>query len=133
MIDQTTQLRIKIDPGPDASDEELENLTRQLREELIELDIGSVDLGLADGTPAGSKSGLPIDWTTLFVTLAASGGVITTMITAIQAWLIRHYGRSVTLEIGGDKLHVTDLSSEEQQRLINAWLSRHRGFVLPNE
>jgi hypothetical protein len=39
----------------------------------------------------------------------------------------------VTLEIDGDKLEVTGLSSEEQQRLINAWLSRHGGIVIANE
>jgi len=63
--------------------------------------------------------------------LAASQGVFTTLIEAIKAWLTRHERYTISLEIAGDKLEVTGLSSKEQQRLIDLWVGRHTGaFVI---
>jgi len=130
MIDQTAQLMLNIDAGPEADAEELEQLTRQLRGELTELDVETVNLIRGGAAPRGAKVGDPITWGALLVTLIASGGVLTTLIGALQSWLTRHERRSVTLEIDGDKLEVTGISSEEQQRLVNAWVSRHTGIVI---
>ncbi len=119
------QLNIDADQEPDA--EELAELTRKLRDDLLHLDVETVDLASAGEAPTGTKAVDPVTAGTLLVTLAASGGVITTLINALQSWLTRHERRSLTLEMGGDKLEVTGISSEEQQRLIEAWLSRQRG------
>ncbi len=127
MTDRETRLVLNIDAGPEADAEELAELTRQLREDLLHLDVETVDLAHAGEAPTGTKAVDPVTAGTLLVTLAASGGVLTTLINALQSWLTRHERRGVTLEIGGDKLDVTGISSEEQQRLIDAWLSRHRG------
>jgi hypothetical protein len=69
----------------------------------------------------------------LLLTFAASGGVLTTLINVLQSWLSRHERRSMTLKIGDDELEVTGISSEQQQQLINDWLSRNKGLVLPYE
>jgi hypothetical protein len=130
---QTTQLMLNIKAGPETNEEELAELTRQLREELLELDVETVDLVRTGEAPARAKAGDPVTWGALLVALVASGGVLTTLINTLQSWLARHERRSVTLEIGGDKLEVTGISSEEQQRLINAWLSRHGGIVIAND
>ena len=127
MTDGESQLVLNIDPGSDADAEELAELTRQLREDLLQLDVEAVDLVSGGKAPAGTKAVDPVTAGTLLLTLAASGGVLTTLINALQSWLTRHERRGVTLEIGGDKLEVTGISSEEQQRLIEAWLSRQRG------
>ena len=127
MPDQTAQLMLNLDAGPETDAEELAELTRQLREDLMELSVEAVDLVRAGKAPEGAKAGDPVAWGTLLVTLAASGGVLTTLISALQSWLTRHERRSVTLEIGGDKLEMTGISSEGQQRLIDAWISRHTG------
>lgn len=126
MTNQATQLRLTLNAEPETDGEELEKLTRQLREELLELDVQAVDL-MTDGLiPAKAKAGDPITWGTLLLTLAASGGVFTALIRVLQAWLTRHERRSITLEIEGDKLQVTGITSAEQQQLIDAWLNRHR-------
>jgi hypothetical protein len=133
MPDQTTQLMLNINAGPETDEEELAELTRQLREELLELDVEAVGLVRAGEAPERAKAGDPVTWGALLVALVASGGVLTTLINTLQSWLTRHERRSVTLEIGGDKLEVTGISSEEQQRLINTWLSRHGGIVIAND
>jgi hypothetical protein len=133
MPDQTTQLMLNIHAGPETDEEELAELTRQLREELLELDVETVGLVRAGEAPERAKAGDPVTWGALLVALVASGGVLTTLINTLQSWLTRHERRSVTLEIDGDKLEVTGISSEEQQRLINTWLSRHGGIAIAND
>ena len=124
---QTTRLTVHINAGPDADTAERETLTRQLREELIDLEVDSIDLSHAGETPPGAKAGDVIAWGDLILALVASGGVLTTLIGAIQSWLTRHERRSVTLEIDGDKLEVTGTAPEEQRRLIEAWIRHHSG------
>jgi hypothetical protein len=125
MSRKNTQLLVTFDTDTDTDTEDLERLTRQLREELSDLDV-QADLMTGGSAPANAMAGDIIEWGTLLVTLAASGGVITTLINVLQAWLTRHDRRCVTLEINGDKLQVTGISSAEQQQLIDAWLNRHR-------
>jgi hypothetical protein len=127
MMYQNTQLVLGIDVGQDADEEELADLTRQLREEVLELDVDAVDLVRSGETPERAKSGDPVAWGNLMVTLVTSGAALVTLISTLQAWLKPHQRRncSVSLEIDGDKLEVTGISSEEQQYLIDSWLRRH--------
>lgn len=133
MANQTIQLLLNLKAGPETDTEELAELTQKLWEELAELDVETVDFVETGEVPIKAKSGDSFTWGALLLTLAASGGVLTTIINVLQAWLARHDEHSLTLEIEGDKLHVTGISSEEQQRLINAWLTRHQDIVISND
>lgn len=121
----TKQLVLSIKADPETDAEELEELTRQLREEIMELDVESADFAGVEEVPAGAKVVEPISLGTVLVTLLATGGVITTLINAIQAWLTRHERQSITIEIDGDKLEITGISDGEKQQLVNAWIHRH--------
>ena len=126
MVDRTTQVRLTINAGSDTDVSELEELTLRLKEELADLDeVESIEMARAGETPAGAKAGDAVLLGDLVMQLLAAGGVLTTMIGALQAWLKRHGRRSVSVEIGGDKLEVTGLSSQEQRRLVDAWIARH--------
>ena len=123
---QMSKLKLHIESGTEDDAEELERLTLQLKEELLGLDVEAVELVRTEKMPHKAKSPGAVDLGTLLLTLAASGGVITTLINVLKSWLNRHERRSITLEIGGDKLEVTGVSSEEQQRLIDSWLNRRK-------
>jgi hypothetical protein len=125
MTDETAQVILNIDAGSEADTEELEELTQQLREELMELNVESVDLVRAGEEPVGAKVVEPVSWGTIVVTLLAAGGVVTTLINAIQSWLTRHEQRSIIIKINGDQLEIKGISSQEQQKLVDAWISRH--------
>jgi hypothetical protein len=134
MTDQTVRIHLGLDDtSPEADAEESERAARQLRDGLLELDVQTVEFAPGGETPEGTKAGVPPDLSTILLTLAASGGVLTTIIGVLQSWLTRHERRSVTLEIDGDKIEITGISSEEQKRLIDAWMRRHRGFVIADE
>lgn len=85
--------------------------------------------------PTPGEKGLEVDWNTLLLTLAASGGVLTTLITAIQAWAETRQQVSVTLTLGDDTLTIDGRGpySAAQQAAIDRFLARHKGYVLPHE
>jgi len=126
MTDKPTQLLLSIASDPETDEQEMEELNRQLRKELMELDVDAVDQVGSGRAPAGAK-GDPVTLGTLLVTLAASGGVLTTVINTVQSWLTRQERHAITVEIGGDKLTITSVSSEQQQRLINDFIRYHKG------
>ena len=84
-----------IDTGPDSDDEERAGLARRLRQELLELsEVEHVESPTAEAAE-GSKSPFgAIDYQALIVTLAASGGVPTTLIAAVQALLLHREKRA---------------------------------------
>ena len=119
------QLRLVINTTLDTDDRELDRLTRQLRREILELDVENVALVESEEAPAGAK-GDAITLGALLITTAASGSLFPSLFDLLKSWLMRHGLRSVTLEIDGDKLEVKGISAREQQELIDAWMSRHR-------
>ena len=123
MPDDSVQLKLHI-ALQNGDAEDLATLTQRLMSELKELGVESVEPVRLSESPEGTK-GAGIDWGTVLVTLAASGGVLTTLINLLQARLTRDERRSVTVEIGGDKLMLTGVSSQQQQQLIDEWLKRH--------
>lgn len=131
--EEENQLLINIESvsKEEEDPEELERITRNLREDLAEADaIEKVDLVIKEGekAPEGSKSGAEVAALgSLLVTLGASAAssVIPNLGNTLQSWLTRHERRKISLEMGGDKLEVTGVSDKEQQKLIDAWISRH--------
>jgi hypothetical protein len=61
----------------------------------------------------------------LLIAIGASGGVLTTLIGLLQAWLVRGSARTLAVEIDGDRLELPAATSEERKRVTDAWLSRH--------
>ncbi len=130
MTIEATKLLIKINPSPDVDLEELEKLTRKLRQELLELDIESADFVVQGEKLVGAKAGDPINWGTIIVTLLAAGGVATKLVDLSQTWLTYNQQQSIILEIDGDKLEVKGISTEEQQKLIDMWIERHNKKII---
>ena len=69
----TTQLLVTLDAEPDTDTEDLERLTRQLREELSELDVRA-DFVTGGPAPASAKAGDDIEWGKLLLTLRFRAG-----------------------------------------------------------
>jgi hypothetical protein len=124
MTSESSEMLIKLDGLPGADDEEMTRLVGSLRTELRALDIRSVRQPVA-AAPDKSKSGGVPSPDQLVVGLATSPDVLASVIGWIGAWLGRNRARSAKLSIGGDTLEVTGLSTAEQQRLIDLWVSRH--------
>jgi len=120
VLDVTISLRDEVDDG------ELDRLTRQLRDEIADLDVEEV--GLAPGTelPLGAK-GEPITIGSIVVALA-SAGVFTGLIELLKSWALRREGRTITVKakVGEREVEMTysptETSPEEMTRFANTIL-----------
>ncbi len=114
-----TDVRVEVAGYPDSDDEERADLTTRLRADLEAHDL-EVAHPSADA-PVGSK-GAGLEWAQLVVSLA---GTVPAMVAALQGWMGRHHGATVSLEIEGDKLTLADASEADQRRLVETFLARH--------
>ena len=124
MEEQPATLGIQVAVGPDADPEEVAEATLQLRRELLDLDVEAVELPRGGAPPPGTRA----------VELAALGALVVTVgqspllgpvLAAVRSWLAGSPQRSIKLELDGDTLELSGLSSNEQRRLVDEWLGRH--------
>ena len=120
MLDLTISLQDEVD------DEELDRLTRQLRDEIVELDVEEVELDPVTELPPGAK-GDPITIGSIVVALA-SAGVFTALIELLKSWALRREGRTITVKakVGEREVEMsyspTETSPEEMTRFANTIL-----------
>src|SRR6266581_5628063 len=109
------ELVLSIGVDEDADQPEL---TAWLRQELLELDVESVESVKMGEIPPGAKGLEAIGIGALVVGLAQSADMLKAVVDTVQSWLAGHHGRTVKVEMDGDTLEVTGVSSSAQQRLI---------------
>jgi hypothetical protein len=123
MAEGSATLGIQLVVGLDDDAEEVAEATLQLRRELLDLEVEAVELPRASEAPPGTKA----------VELAALGALVVTVanshllgavVTAVRSWLAGQQQRSIELQLDGDVLKLTGLSSKEQRRLTDEWLHR---------
>ncbi len=124
MEEQPTTLGIRVVVGPDAEAEEVAEATLQLRRELLDLDVDAVELPRAGDAPPGSRAVELAALGALLVT-AARSQLLGSVVAAVRSWVASSPKRSIKLELGGDVLELTGVSSAEQRRLTDEWLRRH--------
>lgn len=116
-----SDLIVRVNLATDGDEEEAAGLARRLRAELLDLDVDAVE-SVPDGVvPEGAK-GLSSLTGALAVRLGAAG--LQAVLGKIRDWVSRS-GRSVEVTIDGDTVKVTGATSEQQEKIINAWLARH--------
>ncbi len=123
MEPEQVKLRIDIGDAPDAEAGELDEATVQLRRELLELDIDDVERPAAGPPPPGTRGAEAVVLGTLLVTLGREG--IRALGRVLTDWLSRNTRRTITLQLDEDVIELTNVSTENQQRLLDAFLARH--------
>lgn len=83
------QLFITIDTD-DTDPEELADLTRSLRRELLALDVEDAEFAQGAELPEGAKSAGAINWNTVILTLIGSGGVVSSLVMVLSSWVQRN-------------------------------------------
>ena len=115
---------LRVDAGPGAEPAEMAELADQLRAELAAQEVETEPVAV--DAPEGAK-GAGVELGSLLVVLAASGGVLTSLVGTLQAWLTRQSRSRLVLEIDGDRVELTGASDAERSRALEAWLARHGG------
>jgi hypothetical protein len=122
MADVTIALGVQA--GHDADASEVALATDHLRRELIEFDDVEVAPMPGGEPPPGSRGVDPATVGGLLLTVANSQ-LFGRVVSAIRTWLGAQPERSITVEIDGDSLVLTGVSSEDQIRLADEWFARH--------
>ena len=87
---------LHLEAGKDADAEELDRLTRQLREEIQELDVESVEPLEAGALPESAKSAEALTLGALAVVLLPA--VVPKLIEFLQVWSLRGENRTVKIK-----------------------------------
>jgi hypothetical protein len=108
--------------GADA--ERLDELTRQLRDELLELDVVSVSVPVLGPPPPGAKALDIAAIGALLVTLKGSVELVEKVVATIRAWLGRGASepRQVVLTVGEHSIELAAATEQQQQSLVDEFL-----------
>ena len=98
----------------DATEDELDRLTRQLLKEVRDTDVESAELAKGGPAPAGSK-GDPITMGAIAIEVLPA--VLPSVIALVQAWVMRGPGRMVKFKGTGSEF---EGSPDELQRVLTA-------------
>ena len=120
MTDRFIQIRLDIQGDEDTDEREMADLTQQLQEEVLTVDVESADLPPRESAPPGAKAADPISLGTILVAMAA-GGTFGVLANVLHSWITRHDRISVSVEIGEYKLQLTGVDPAERQKLIDLW------------
>jgi hypothetical protein len=124
--DGTMNVLLVLSPDPELDSEAREQVARQLRAEIAELDVESIRPGPGGPTPDGAKGTDPVALGAIIVALSASGGVFTALIDTLRDWLGRSSARHrVSLTIDGDTIELERASAAERRDLVDAYIRRH--------
>ncbi len=117
-----------------ATDQELEVIGDLLRDELLGLEVGPIRRMSEGAAPPGTRGVDIAALGGLLVSLPATPPILEAVIGVVRDWLKRPRQdrgvRSVHIEIDGDVLELSQVSADEQGRLIEDWLQR-RGSRRP--
>jgi hypothetical protein len=119
------ELSLELQAGPDTDAEELAQLAGRLRTELLDLDVDAVQQPVRGEAPEDSMGDALVAAGELVVRLVTSPELLVLIIGGVRSWLRRSRVRSVKLTLDGDTLEVTGVSSAEQERLADLWVTRH--------
>ena len=112
-MEETNKAEFHIEvSATDATDEELDSMTRQLLSELRELNVESAELTKGEPAPFGSK-GDPIALGSIALELFPA--VLPSVIGLVQSWMTRGQGRTVKFKGKGIEF---EGSPEELQKLL---------------
>jgi hypothetical protein len=122
---ETTDLAVSVDVPAGADAEELEQLARGLRRELLELDVDAVEPAVGDRAPEDARAVEALLAGALIVRLSQTSEALSSLIGTVRSWLGSHDDRRVRIELDGDVIELSSATDEERERLVDTWIERH--------
>src|SRR5262249_49515852 len=122
--ESAVMVSVRVQAAAAGSPEELDVLTRQLRQELLQLEVDGVALAHGDEEPGGAKGDV-ITIGTLVVTLANSAALAGAC-QVLRTWVTRDQGRRAMVKYGREhpmSLEITGANAAQHQQLIDSFLA----------
>ena len=123
-MSENLEVKVQIRGNICQDPELLDTYSRRLREDILDLDVDSVDYVGQDDAPEGSKGAGASAVGDMILSLAPLNNVIMSVIGAVQSFVNRSHECNITMEIGDNKLIISDMSPKEQQKLVDAWIKQ---------
>lgn len=117
---EITQLVVRVEVD-DVDDNELEGWTRQLRNELLVLDVESAELVTSDPAPPGAKGGSGTALATIAISTVSAG--LPPLVAMLHSWAVNRRPRC-TLRIEGPDgrtIEIPNLSLERANEVMGSW------------
>ena len=123
MEPQSAELELLVDAGPGADEDELRDLPVACAPSCSSSTsrLSSLSAGPA---PDDARAVEALVLGALIVKVGRSSEALTTLVRTVRGWL-GDGERRVRIELDGDVLEVSGVSTEERQRLVDAWIERH--------
>jgi hypothetical protein len=116
---------VEITPLEDSDEREVAELGGRLRSDLRQTSATRVEAVSVGSAPVGSKGFEVLALGHFVVELARSAPALRKVVAVLRDYVARQPVRSVKISLDGDVLEVTAVSSEDQRRLIDAWIAQH--------
>jgi hypothetical protein len=117
------ELRLEVGVEPDADAAELDQAASRLRQELLGLDVDAVERLRGEAPPPGTRAAEATLLGVLVVDLGREA--LAAVMRTIHSWIARRLDRSVKVTLGEDSIELTNVSDEDQRRLIDSFVARH--------
>lgn len=119
------RLTLDVDLPDETDERERAELAQRLYLELGQLDVDSASFADGGAAPVGSKADA-LTLSTILLTFAASGGVFTTIISAVRDWVLRQPQPVVVdIKIDDDEFRIEGATTEERLRLLDTFVAGH--------
>jgi hypothetical protein len=110
---------VLLDDDPELADRGI----RQLRRGLTEHEIDARAVG---ETAPDSSKGDATAFNAVAIALGGAGGMVPVLVTILRDWIGRRAPKQrVKLTIGADSIELDSAATDEQQRLLEAFLRKH--------
>ncbi|MFF8970223.1 hypothetical protein [Streptomyces sp. NPDC014995] len=111
----------------EAEAERVAELTRYLREELLDLDVDDVRTVPGGEVPAGARAVDVTQIGSLLVALGGSATALSQVVTVLRSWLGRNRQErpSLRLTLDDDVLEISEATDEQVTEAFDLFLQRH--------
>ena len=123
--DALVTVGVEITPLEDSDKRELTELGNRLRRDLGQTPATRIEAVSVGSAPTGSKGLEVLALGHFVVEISRSVPALRKVVAVLRDYVIRQPVRSVKISLDGDVLEVTAASSEDQRRLIDAWIAQH--------
>ncbi|MFI6954582.1 hypothetical protein ACIBJI_14045 [Nocardia sp. NPDC050408] len=111
--------------GEDLDIEQLDGSARQLRSELLDLDVDHVSAVSGGPAPTGTR-GLGTELVGQLVVGIGPGLVaLRQLLDTLRGWRSNQEHLAISVQIGEDRLELTNASSETEMQVVAAFIERH--------
>jgi hypothetical protein len=125
-----TNLTILVGAGRDALADDLDSLTRQLRDEIQEFGVESVSLHTAHAAPSGAKSVEAVTLGALAITVLPA--VLPRLIEFLQAWSLRSKDRTVKIKAtAGDRSVDVEYPAGASEAIVKELIQKMTDTLVP--